>query len=127
RLLLDINGSNVGEQVGFEQFHRQLMPINRQLASKLVATSQSVIHELIGRAEQIAHPRMEQIVAEARHTMQHTLNAELSRLEQLKAINPSVRDSELEHLQSLQQELNHLLNQTQLKLDAIRFVVVTNQ
>ncbi len=127
RLLLDKNGNNVGEQVNFEQFHRQLIPINRQLASKLVTTSQPVIHELIGKAEQTAHPRMEQIVAEARQVMTHTLGAELSRLEQLKAINPSVRDSELEHLRELQHELNHLLDQTQLKLDAIRFVVVTNQ
>ncbi len=92
-----------------------------------VTTSQPVIHELIGKAEQTAHPRMEQIVAEARQVMTHTLGAELSRLEQLKAINPSVRDSELEHLRELQHELNHLLDQTQLKLDAIRFVVVTNQ
>jgi ATP-dependent helicase HepA len=48
-------------------------------------------------------------------------------MEQLKAINPSVRDSELEHLRELRQELNHLMDKTQLKLDAIRFVVVTNQ
>jgi ATP-dependent helicase HepA len=127
RLLLDKNGNNVGEQVGFVQFHRQLMPINRQLASKLVSTSQAVIHEMIGKAEQVAHPRMEQIVADARQTMQHTLTAELTRMEQLKAINPSVRDSELEHLRELRQELNHLMDKTQLKLDAIRFVVVTNQ
>ena len=82
---------------------------------------------MIGKAEQVAHPRMEQIVADARHTMQHTLTAELTRMEQLKAINPSVRDSELEHLRELRQELNHLMDKTQLKLDAIRFVVVTNQ
>ena len=43
---------------------------------------------------------MEQIVADARQTMQHTLTAELTRMEQLKAINPSVRDSELEHLRN---------------------------
>ena len=82
---------------------------------------------MIGKAEQVAHPRMEQIVADARQTMQHTLTAELTRMEQLKAINPSVRDSELEHLRKLRQELNHLMDKTQLKLDAIRFVVVTNQ
>jgi ATP-dependent helicase HepA len=127
RLLLDKNGNNVGDQVGFDQFHRQLIPINRQLASKLVSASQSVIHDLIGVAEPIARPRMETIVQNARATMQKTLQAELSRLEQLKAVNPSVRNTEITFVQDLQNELNHLLDQTQLKLDAVRFVVVTNQ
>lgn len=127
RLLLDKNGNNVGDQVTFEQFHRQLIPINRQLAGKLVNASQSVIHDLIGVSTDIARPRMEQIVADARQNMQKTLQAELTRLEQLKAVNPSVRDSEITFVQDLLTELNHLLDKTQLKLDAIRFVVVTNQ
>ncbi|MGL4205060.1 MAG: hypothetical protein ACRCRW_02850, partial [Aeromonadaceae bacterium] len=35
-------------------------------------------------------------------------------------------ESEVSHLQELQAELNHLLDQTQLKLDAVRFVVVAH-
>lgn len=127
RLLLDKNGNNVGEQVNFEQFHRQLIPINRQLGSKLVAASQTVIHELIGKAEAVATPKLDSIVKSARETMQSTLGNELTRLTQLKAINPSVRDSELTHLHDLETELNHLMDKTQLKLDSLRFVVVTHQ
>ena len=47
-------------------------------------------------------------------------------LEALKAVNPNVRDSELDYLRNLQAELHHLIDQTQLKLDAIRFIVVTH-
>ena len=58
--------------------------------------------------------------------MEQTLGSELARLSALKAVNPSVRDSELQHLQELRQELSHLLGQTKLKLDALRFIVVAH-
>ena len=126
RLLLDKGGNNLAERVSFDAFDRQLTPVNRHLASKLVSTSQSLIHGLIAQAETVAAPLLTGIVEQAREQMNQTLGDELSRLQALKAVNPLVRDSEIEHLTELQAELAHLLNQTQLKLDAIRFVVVTH-
>ncbi len=126
RLLLDKNGNNLGDKVAFHAFDRQLSPVNRHLGSKLVGASQAVIHGLIAQGEAVAAPRLEQIVAEARATMDQTLGNELARLTALKAVNPSVRDSELQHLQELRQELTHLLDQTKLKLDALRFIVVAH-
>ena len=124
--LMDKNGNNLGDKVAFEAFNRQLTPVNRHLGSKLVGASQSVIHGLIQQAEAVAAPRLEQIVADARATMLQTLGNELARLSALKAVNPTVRDSELDHLRELQQELGHLLDQTQLKLDSLRFIVVAH-
>ena len=126
RLLLDKGGNNLAERVAFDALERQLTPVNRHLATKLVSASQSLIHSLIGQAEAVAAPLLADIVAEGRGRMEQTLGAELTRLQALKAVNPLVRDSEIEHLEQLQQDLSHLLNQTQLKLDAIRFVVVTH-
>nr|MBP8174582.1 RNA polymerase-associated protein RapA [Aeromonadaceae bacterium] len=126
RLLLDKGGNNLAERVAFDALERQLTPVNRHLATKLVSASQSLIHSLIGQAEAVAAPLLADIVAEGRGRMEQTLGAELTRLQALKAVNPLVRDSEIEHLEQLQQDLSHLLSQTQLKLDAIRFVVVTH-
>ncbi|WP_043597052.1 RNA polymerase-associated protein RapA [Aeromonas diversa] len=127
RLLLDKNGNNLGEKVPFETFNRQLTPVNRHLGSKLVTTSQPLIHGLIGKGQELAEPLKAQIVADARARMVATLQQELARLTELKAVNPNVRDSELAYLQQLEAELLHLIDQTQLKLDAIRFIVVTHQ
>ncbi|TNI71226.1 RNA polymerase-binding ATPase, partial [Aeromonas salmonicida] len=127
RLLLDKNGNNLGEKVPFETFNRPLTPVNRHLGSKLVPTSQPLIHGLIGKGQELAEPLKAQIVADARARMVATLQQELARLSELKAVNPNVRDSELAYLQQLEAELLHLIDQTQLKLDAIRFIVVTHQ
>ena len=79
-----------------------------------------------GKGEVIANELKAGIVDKARAQMAQTLQQDLDRLEALKAVNPNVRDSELEYLRNLQAELHHLIDQTQLKLDAIRFIVVTH-
>ena len=126
RLLMDKNGQNLGEKVAFDAFNRQLTPVNRHLGSKLVTASQPVIHGLIGKGQPIAEELKAGIVDKARVQMAQTLQQDLDRLEALKAVNPNVRDSELDYLRNLQAELHHLIDQTQLKLDAIRFIVVTH-
>ncbi|WP_429136342.1 RNA polymerase-associated protein RapA [Aeromonas hydrophila] len=126
RLLMDKNGQNLGEKVAFDAFNRQLTPVNRHLGSKLVTASQPVIHGLIGKGQAIAEELKGGIVDKARAQMAQTLQQDLDRLEALKAVNPNVRDSELDYLRDLQAELHHLIDQTQLKLDAIRFIVVTH-
>ncbi|MCK2069778.1 RNA polymerase-associated protein RapA [Aeromonas caviae] len=126
RLLMDKNGQNLGEKVAFDAFNRQLTPVNRHLGSKLVTASQPVIHGLIGKGQAIAEELKGGIVDKARAQMAQTLQHDLDRLEALKAVNPNVRDSELDYLSNLQAELHHLIDQTQLKLDAIRFIVVTH-
>ncbi len=126
RLLMDKNGQNLGEKVAFDAFNRQLTPVNRHLGSKLVTASQPVIHGLIGKGQAIAEELKAGIVDKARAQIAQTLQQDLDRLEALKAVNPNVRDSELEYLRNLQAELHHLIDQTQLKLDAIRFIVVTH-
>ncbi|MFG0834767.1 RNA polymerase-associated protein RapA [Aeromonas bivalvium] len=126
RLLMDKNGQNLGDKVAFDAFNRQLTPVNRHLGSKLVTASQPVIHGLIGKGQIIADTLKAAIVDEARGQMAQTLQQDLDRLEALKAVNPNVRDSELDYLRDLQAELHHLIDQTQLKLDAIRFIVVTH-
>lgn len=126
RLLMDKNGQNLGEKVAFDAFNRQLTPVNRHLGSKLVTASQPVIHGLIGKGQAIAEELKGGIVDKASAQMAQTLQQDLDRLEALKAVNPNVRDSELDYLRNLQAELHHLIDQTQLKLDAIRFIVVTH-
>ncbi|WP_421246674.1 RNA polymerase-associated protein RapA [Aeromonas sanarellii] len=126
RLLMDKSGNNLGDKVAFDAFNRQLTPVNRHLGSKLVTASQPVIHGLIGQGQAIAEGLKAGIVDKARAQMAQTLQQDLDRLEALKAVNPNVRDSELDYLRNLQAELHHLIDQTQLKLDAIRFIVVTH-
>ncbi|AEY00862.1 ATP-dependent helicase HepA [Oceanimonas sp. GK1] len=127
RLLLDKNGNNLADKVSFEAFDKQLSPVNRHLGSKLVNASQTLIHQQLQSALPLAEQQMEQLVAEARDRMHQAMDQELSRLQQLAKVNPNVRQSEIDHVQELKTELDSLLSHTRLKLDAIRFIVVSHQ
>ncbi|WP_116475674.1 RNA polymerase-associated protein RapA [Zobellella maritima] len=127
RLLLDKNGNDLADKVAFESFDRQLSAVNRHLASKLVNASQTVIHGLLQAAIPMAEQQMQVLVEQARAQMQASIGEELARLQELSRVNPNVRESELVHLQELQTELDNLLSHTRLKLDAIRFIVVSHQ
>ncbi len=58
--------------------------------------------------------------------MTTALNEEHARLSALAAINPNVRQSELDFIIHQQQELTHFINNAQMKFEAIRLIVVSN-
>lgn len=86
-----------------------------------------MIHHLLQQAEPLAEQQMHLLVEDARKQMQTSLMSELARLQALAAVNPNVRESEITHLKTLGEELDSLLNNTRLKLDAIRYIVVSHQ
>ncbi|MCL2918512.1 RNA polymerase-associated protein RapA [Shewanella litorisediminis] len=126
RVLLDKNGNNLSDKVDYDNFDKQLSGVNRHIASKLVNASQTILHPLFAKGEEFAGEALEILTRDARARMETQLGAELSRLEALKAVNPSIREEELEHLRQMMQELSGYLGNTQLQLDAIRLVLVSH-
>ncbi|EKO3483048.1 RNA polymerase-associated protein RapA [Vibrio fluvialis] len=126
RMLMDARGNDLSAQVEFEAFNRQLSPVNRHLASKLVSSVQNDVHRLITASEV---PVMEQVTAirdQAQKEMHQILNGELERLQALKAVNPNIRDEEIEVLEQQIQELTGYIAQAQYQLDSLRLIVVAH-
>ena len=125
RLLLDKNGKNLGENVTFDSFDRQLSPVNRHISRKIANTSQPLIHQLIKDALATAQTLMADILLEAKTNMQQTLQGERDRLQALQAVNPNIREDEVQFIRDQQTNFEQILDQTQLKLDSLRFIVST--
>ena len=125
RLLLDKNSNNLAGKVDFDSFNRQLNAINRHVATKLVSASQTIIHDLIGKSTAVAEDQKQAITNAALAKMQQNMSVELERLQALQKINPNVRDEELAFIEKQTAELTTHINNAQLKLDAVRFIVVT--
>lgn len=126
RLLLDKHAKNLGENVTFDSFDRQLTPINRHISRKIANASQTLIDQLIKQSLPTAQTLMADIIDEAKQTMQQTLQHEKSRLLALKAVNPNIREDEIQFVSDQQANFEQILNNTQLKLDSIRFIVSTH-
>jgi ATP-dependent helicase HepA len=127
RLLIDLKGNNLSSQVEFESFNRQLNAINRHMASKLVNAVQNEVHSVLRLSEPMVEKEAKLLIESAKDAADKALTLELSRLEALKAVNPNIRDEELDIIEEERQQLMTNIDQATWRLDAIRLVVVTHQ
>ncbi|MCE0494074.1 RNA polymerase-associated protein RapA [Vibrio salinus] len=126
RVMLDARGNDLSSQVDFEAFNRQLSPINRHMASKLITSVQKEVHLLIEKSEQYAVEQVKKIREQAKEEMFRVLNGELERLQALKAVNPNIREDELSVLEQQIQSLDVYIDQAQYQLDSLRLIVVSH-
>ncbi len=100
--------------------------MNRHLASKLVNSVQKDIHVLIEHAEQAVAKELVTVREAAQTEMENNLRAELDRLQALKAVNPNIRDDELELIETQIQDLTGYIAKAQIQLDSLRLIVVSH-
>ena len=72
-----------------------------------------------------AQERLQATLAEAEQAMRTDLGEELSRLEALREVNPSIREEELEHLRLRIDECAIHIQHASLQLQALRLVITT--
>ncbi len=127
RMLMDCKGTNLAAQVEFESFNRQLNAVNRHTSSKLVNAVQQEVHVMLQQAESLVEEQARALIEQAKQEADDKLSTELARLEALKAVNPNIRDDEVEALEFNRKQVLINLNEAGWRLDAIRLVVVTHQ
>ena len=96
RCLLDANGNDPAGRVSLETLNDQLESVPRVSANKFVQAQRDVLAKQFDVAEGKIVPRHEERVARAKQQFAAAMDEELARLTALKAVNPSVRDSELD-------------------------------
>ena len=126
RILVDKAGNNLAEKVTEQVLDKQLSPVKKQVALQLVKALKSMVSPLVSKAEAHAKADIEHIQSKALTTMQQTLDEEFQRLTALAAINPSVRQEELDFIKHQQNELSTYISKAQLKFEAIRLIVVSH-
>ncbi|NQD92029.1 RNA polymerase-associated protein RapA [Pseudomonas sp. CrR25] len=123
RCLLDANGNDLAGKVAFETLNDQLESVPRASANKFVQAQRDVLNPQINAGEDKVAPRHAERVAEAKRRLAADLDEELARLTALQAVNPSVRDSELEALRQQREQGLAMLDKAALRLEAIRVLV----
>ncbi|MEP6898945.1 MAG: RNA polymerase-associated protein RapA [Rhodanobacter sp.] len=82
-----------------------------------------LVPPMLGRAETLAATRGQVSIDDALALASEILDAELSRLFALRAVNPSISDAEIGAVTAERSALRDALPQSRLRLDAVRFVV----
>ncbi|MBC3209634.1 MULTISPECIES: RNA polymerase-associated protein RapA [unclassified Pseudomonas] len=123
RCLLDANGNDLSPRVSFETLNDQLESVPRASANKFIQAQRDQLTPRINAGEDKIAPRHAERVAEARRRLAADTDEELARLTALQAVNPSVRDSELEALRTQREQGLAMLDKAALRLEAIRVLV----
>ncbi|WP_028695389.1 RNA polymerase-associated protein RapA [Pseudomonas cremoricolorata] len=123
RCLLDANGNDLAARVSFETLNDQLESVPRASANKFVQAQRDALAKRIAAGEEKIMPTHVERVAQAQRRLAAEADEELARMTALKAVNPSVRDSELDALRKLREEGVVMLEKAALRLEAIRILV----
>ena len=126
RILVDKSGNNLGDKVSEAVLDKQLTPVKKVMALQLIKALKSQIAPLVTKAESHGEQQISSIQAKAFKSMKYKLGQEQQRLTALKAINPSVRQAEIDFLAHQQDELTHYIDKAQLTFEAVRMIVVTH-
>lgn len=126
RILIDKNGNNLAKNIDESLLDNQLIPVKKQVALQLVKALKSQVATLVEKAESHGEKEVVAIREKALTSMTQKLDDEKQRLTALKAINPSVRQGEIDFIGIQQDKLAHYIEKAQLTFEAIRLIVVTN-
>jgi ATP-dependent helicase HepA len=123
RCLLDANGNDLAGRVSFETLNDQLESVPKASANKFIQAQRDQLTPRINAGEAKVAPRHAERVAEAQRRLAAETDEELARLTALQAVNPTVRDSELDALRTQREQGLAMLDKAALRLEAIRVLV----
>jgi ATP-dependent helicase HepA len=126
RVLVDAKGNDLESKISESVLDSQVVPVKKQMALQLTKALNSQIAPLVTKAEAHAKAKITTIQSKALKGMQQSLNEEQQRLIALAAINPSVRQEEIDFITSQQQDLTYYIENAQLKFEAVRLIVVSH-
>jgi ATP-dependent helicase HepA len=125
RLMLDKNGNNIADKVKQGSLDKLLKNAKKTMAQQLIKALKEEVTVLLTKADAIAQAQSAAFIERAKQELTTKLTDELNRLVALREINPSIREEEVEFMQTRLEQSIAELQQAKVSLDAIRLIVVT--
>jgi ATP-dependent helicase HepA len=125
RLLIDARGKDLAELVPHTRLNSLVQSVKKTTALAIIKQVHREVEAKMTLAKDNAEQQLATILNGAEQTMREDLGAELNRLEALRAVNPSIREEELEHLRLRIDECAVHIQHANLQLQALRLVITT--
>ncbi|MCB1674086.1 MAG: RNA polymerase-associated protein RapA [Pseudomonadales bacterium] len=123
RVLLDGEGRDLSARISHEMLNKQVQALDKMMARQVVKMQSEMIADLYQKAETTAKAALPALQQQAQAAVVQSLQDEISRLKALQAINPSIRDEEIQTLEhQLSQSLSYL-SHIHVVSDALRIII----
>ena len=126
RVLLDQGGQVLTKNVSFGGLAKHLQRVKRAMARDIIKQCLPQLREMLDKAEGEADRELPALVKAAHQGMCDTLDQELARLKALAARTPGIRQDEIDALQQERDQLEVAINDSRLRLDAVRVIVTVD-
>ncbi len=123
RILIDQKKQDLSNLISHQSMLETGDKFDKDKIIAFINSQRGAMTEMIEIAKLSASQQMQTLISQSTEQMQASLNAEIKRLLRLQKINPGIKDFEIEQLQEIVKLSQKNLQQTQLRLDAIRFVI----
>ncbi len=125
RLLVDNNQRDLSKVISFEHVNKLGEKVKLKIGQQLVRQARDRISAVLTQTNQLAEAQQEPLIKQAREALIEQTQVDIDRLTELAKVNPNIRQEEIDYLQAQQSEQLAYLEQTQLRLDAVRVIVAT--
>lgn len=123
RLLLDSKGNDLAEKVGFNALQKQLKPMGKNMANKIVKMTRHAVEQALQQAALQVAQKAQRLIDQAKAQAEQQLNEEYQRLTALQTVNKNIRLDEIATLAQLKQQSLQQLQQAGWRLDSLRLIV----
>lgn len=123
RVLIDQNLHDVSGEISYQSLLATNDKFDKAKISQFIDHQRGFLLEMIKKAEDKANGRMQKILSSSINKMQDSVTKEIERLIKLQKINLSIKHEEIDQLKQTIVLSRNNLEQSQLKLDAVRFII----
>ena len=122
RLLVNQEGTDYAREFPSDTYRPLLEKIDQEVSRQLIERTHSTLKKQVQHIEEVASQQLPAFRQTAILSMHKELDRELQRLISLQKRNPTIRDEELQALRSKISDLEKRLENSTLKLSALRVI-----
>lgn len=123
RILMDITGKNLSKVLGYNQLNDMCEPVKRHLGYPIIKQVRDDLEKILDGSNKVAEEQMKELIEHAQSEMKRSIGHEVSRLEALQKINPTIRDEEIAFFNKQIVDSEYFISCATLKLQAVRVVI----
>ncbi len=123
RLLIDARGKDLATLVPHERLNALVERVKKPVALEIIKQVQKEVDAKMLLATRRAESQLTDLLDNAERQMRAELGAERDRLRALQAVNPTIRQEELDHLDFRIEECAVHIRHASLQLQALRLVI----
>jgi ATP-dependent helicase HepA len=123
RIFMDVSGKNLSKVLDYTQLNQMCQSVKRHLGYPIITQIHEVVEGILAKTKLVAEGQLAEVVEQAKIQMRKSVRYEVERLEALQAINPAIRQDEIDFFKQQLNDSEHYIDSTVLQLQALRVVI----